>query len=70
MTRGLTRIRRGTASTLKYVYNTRSHKIRDFILKGKEREDAYKGAKDKSNVEMWISDIAKSGDLIANLNKV
>ena len=70
MVRGLTHIRHGTASTLKQAYNTRSHKFGDFILKREERGDMCRGAKDKSNVEMWISAIAKSGDLIANLKRV
>ena len=41
MARGLTHIRRGTASTLKLVYNTTSHKLGDFILKTKERLYTY-----------------------------
>jgi hypothetical protein len=63
----LTHIRRGTAPT----DNTRSQKRRNFILERKERRDAFRGAKDKSNVEMRISSIAaKSVDLGANLNRV
>ena len=70
MARGLIHIRRGTASALKQVYNTRSQKLRDFILKRKERRDACRGAKNKSNVKMGISGIARSSDLCANLKKV
>ena len=40
------------------------------ILERKERRDAFRGAKDKSNVEMRISSIAKSVDLSANLKRV
>ena len=46
------------------------HKLGDFILKRKERRDACRETKGKSNVKMWISSIAKSGDLIANLKRV
>ena len=52
MTCGLTRIRHGTASTFKLVYNTRFQKFGNFILKRKERGDACRGTKDKSNVKM------------------
>ena len=48
---------------------TTPHLIRVLTLKKKERRNLCREAKDKSNVKMWISSIAKSGDLIANLKK-
>ena len=51
-TRGLTHIRRGTASTLKLVNTARSQKLGYFILKREEGREACRRTKDKSDVEM------------------
>ena len=67
MARGLTHIRCGTASTLESVYNTRSQKLGNSILKRKERGSTCRRAKDKANVEMRISRSTKSCNLSANL---
>ena len=48
----LTHIRRGTASTLKKVNNTRSQVLGNFILKMEERSDSSGGAENKSSIEM------------------
>ena len=42
-------------------------KLGNFILEGKERGDACRGAKNKANVKMRISSTAKSCNLSANL---
>ena len=52
MARGLTHIRRGTASTLKKVNNTRSQVLGNFILKREKRSDSSGGAENKSSLEM------------------
>ena len=57
MTCGLTHIRRGTASTLKKVNNTRSQVLGNFILKREERSDSSGGAENESSIEMRESGI-------------
>ena len=60
---GLTHIRRGTASTLKKVNNTRSQVLGNFILKREKRSDSSGGAENKSSIEMRESGITKAIDL-------
>ena len=67
MARGLTHIRRGTASTLKKVNNTRSQVLGNFILKREKRSDSSGGAENKSSLEMRESGITKAIDLGADL---
>ena len=47
-----------------WVYNTGSQKL------WKERGDAFRRAKDKSNVKLRISSTAKTCDLSANMKEV
>ena len=50
MARGLTHIRRGTASTLEQVYHTGSQVFGNFILEGKKGRDSSGKTKNESNV--------------------
>ena len=70
MARGLTHIRRGTASTLKKVSNTRSQVLGNFILKREKRSDSSGGAENKSSLEMRESGITKAIDLGADLERM
>ena len=70
MARGLTHIRRGTASTLEGVHDARSQVLGNFILKRKEGRDTCEGTEDKSNVKMRESSIAEAADLSADLERV
>ena len=70
MARGLTHIRRGTASTLKKVNNTRSQVLGNFILKREKRSDSSGGAENKSSLEMRESGITKAIDLGADLERM
>ena len=63
MARGLTHIRRGTASTVKKVNNTRSQVLGNFILKREKRSDSSGGAENKSSLEMRESGITLGADL-------
>ena len=67
---GLTRIRRGTASTLEKVNNTRSQVLGNFILKREKRSDSSGGAENKSSIEMRESGITKAIDLGADLERM
>ena len=50
---GMTHIRRGTASALKEVNNTRSQVLENFILiKREKRSDSFGGAENESSIEM------------------
>ena len=66
----LTHIRRGTASTLKKVNNTRSQVLGNYILKREKRSDAPGGAENKSSIEMREGGITKAIDLGADLEKM
>ena len=70
MARGLTHIRRGTASTLKKVNNTRSQVLGNFILKREKRSDSSGGAENKFSLEMRESGITKAIDLGADLERM
>ena len=70
MARGLTHIRRGTASTLKKVNNTRSQVLGNFILKRKKRSDSSGGAENESSIEMRENAITKTIDLSADLERM
>ena len=67
---GLTHIRRGTASTLKEVTNTRSQVLGNFILKREKRSDSSGGAKNESSIEMRENAITKTIDLSADLERM
>ena len=71
---GLTHIRRGTASTLKEVNNSRSQVLGNFILKTikgkKEAIDSSGGAENESSIEMRESGITKTTDLSADLERM
>ena len=67
---GLTHIRRGTASTLKKVNNTRSQVLGNFILRREKRSDSSGGAENKSSIEMRESGITKAIDLGADLERM
>ena len=49
---------------------TRSQKRGNFILKGEERGDACRRAKDEANVKVKINSTAKTCNLSANLKGV
>ena len=67
---GLTHIRRGTASTLKKVNNTRSRVSGNFIFKREKRSDSSGGAKNQSGIEMRESGVTKSIELGADLERM
>ena len=67
---GLTHIRRGTASTLKKVNNTRFQVLGNFILKREKRSDSSGGAENKSSIEMRESVFTKAIDLGADLERM
>ena len=62
---GLTHIRRGIASTLKEINNTRSQVLGNFILKREKRseKEASGGAENESSIEMKKKAIDLSADL-------
>ena len=70
MSCGLTHIRRGTASTLKKVNNTRSPVLGNLILKREKRSDLSGGAENKSSIEMTESGITQVIDLGADLKRM
>ena len=67
---GLTHIRRGTASTLKTIHNTRSQVLGNFILKREKRRDSSGGTENKPDVEMRESGIKKVIDLGVDLKRM
>ena len=67
---GLIHIRRGTASTLKKVNNTRSQVLGNFILKREKRSDSSGGAENESSIEMRENSITKANDLGADLERM
>ena len=70
MARGLTHIRRGTASTLKEVNNNRSQVLGNFIFKMEKRSDSSGGAENEFRIEMRKSGITKAIDLSADLERM
>ena len=66
MARGLTHIRRGTASTLKKVNNTRSQVLGNFILKREKRSDSSGGAENKSSLEMRENNAAIMSSVLSH----
>ena len=63
---GLTFIRRGAASTLKKIHNTRSQVLENFIRKGEKRRDSSGGTENEPDIEMRESSITKAIYLCAD----
>ena len=63
-------MRRGTASTLKEVNDTRTQVLGNFILKREQRSDSSGGAENESSIEMKESGITKAIDLSADLERM